>query len=958
MATFDEWSDSLRKEGEKLRSVPLLDFLPGQKDQDIEDAFLPLACLTPDQRPLEQAKAFTLRAVGRDTQGPDKYRNFNVPKPGNSERELAVENLEATLDLGSLGDHQTAEPSHSLILGGPGCGKTRICKTIFFLWATRKKFRRFGAVVYLSGQDTKRCCSCDPNEFFALGNDGTASTGRPGTLALNYLKENPDRLLVVVDAIDEVENEGNLLKEGSVFSQLLGSSISPQFHFEKASVVLTSRQCRLVNELLGQRLCSRHYYLLGFTQPSLDKLFLQCLSDRGDRSKEKLLQLLGQPHYEQLRETIMEMPLLAAMVAMLWEESEGKVPFKVSEVYQQMLDKLMYKAGRHGGNTHGSEVVRRFVIRLSWLALDCLRRNKYTLGSDVKSLVRDDPAFPIRSGILVENQPSMLQSASRQDGVYRFSHFTWLEYFAASAMATVKVDNNDFKSKVKQLAERLPMVSSKSAQLFWLFIAGQVDREQITVLLKTLRGVVTERGFFSAKIRIFLMHCLHEWHKSGKFATQPDEKLQKELLAAVRSENEDIDRIDLNGYSMASKDVRVLADTLRLLPVQVLSLGWCAIAGEHLACLSVGVQNLTRLTLTSINLKKVSNELQKLAQSLRKLESLRLHYCNVDQMHGTCVSIMLKNNARLNDLELIGNEGLGYGGLTRLCDGIGEDCSLKRILLNGSGLGDQFDGDYVGSMLSKAKELQTICFTRNGFTSKHLKTVLPHLAKLQKLQEIWLRYNNIDDSALTAIAGFFRQRCKQLRKAGDTSPSAREGAADQAPENKVASVVIHLDHNPQLGTNKNSKLEELARSMCEMETASDEVVWNCRSVTSRGVDNVNFDYRDYEQAKARKGRAWLNDRGMDDEALERYTSTSMAKDSTITCLMLDGNFLSDDGARSLARYLPEGGRHLALLRLSKNKINHKGFEAIVRALTVREHPNLRVVILSKNPIFSTGMAGE
>ena len=764
-------------------------------------------------------------------------------------------------------------------------------------------------------------------------------------MALNYLQANPGKLLVVVDAIDEVEDEGDLLREGSVFSQLLGRSPSPHCHLDKASVVLASRQCRLVDESLG-RLCSRHYYLLGFNRQSLEELFLQCLDDH--ELKEKLLQLLDQPRYEQLREAIMEMPLLAAMVAMLWEESAGQLPSKINEIYKRMLDKLMDKVSRPSHAGPGRESHRptrhRFVNHLSHLALDCLRRRSYTLSNDAGLVGGPDLTIAVRSCILIPNQPTV----SAND-TYRFSHFTWMEYLAARAIAM----RDDFISKAGELA-RESMAPSMSTQLFWLFLAGQVGHNQIAVLLQTLRSVATEHGAFSAETRIFLMHCMHEWLKSGEpdVCTPPalDEELRKDLVAAVRSDSKLFDRIDLNGHSMASKDVRVLADILRHLHVPVLSLGCCALAEEHLTILSGGVSHLTRLTLAQIDLRDL--QLQQLVQHLHELESFRLHFCIVDQTHGDGLSIVLKNNTHLDDLELIGNEGLGYGGLTRLCDGIDEDCSLKRILLNGSGLGDRFDGEYVGSMLSKAKELQTICFTRNGFTSKHLKTVLPHLAKLQKLQEIWLRYNNIDDSALTAIADFFRERCEQRRKTGDASPSAREGAADRGPEKKVASVVIHLDHNP-LGTNK--KLEQLARSMREMETASDEVVWNCRSVTSHGVRCVNFDGRDYTLSRKRSGRAWLNDRGLDDEALTKYIVTKMAKDEEIKFLMLDGNMISDSGAVTLARYLSTDGKHLELLCLSTNRISNKGFEAIVRALT--KHP-LRVLTLADNPIFGAVDPGK
>ena len=404
-----------------------------------------------------------------------------------------------TVDMSAI--FQPHEGCHNpravLIEGDPGMGKTTYCHKLAFEWATKEPdagdyFPNFKVVILL------RCRDMSSNSNLR---DAICEQILPVDIEeqdekvfFNFITQNQSDVLLVLDGFDELPKD----RWSEVEQVIQGRSGM----FCKCPLVVTARHeagirlrksCDTLLQIVGFDLHDAYVFMVKFFKPNEEK---------GEEIREKLFDRLEED--KSLAELIAN-PLNAALLCLLCEYSDGKLPEKKTTLYMCMVEYILTrytekKKSRLETDQDLTKVYEQQLKHLGSIALEGLFKQmmyfeKHQLGSHEDEL----PAFGFLSV-----QPG--RNRRKPCLYYAFMHKSFQEYFAAFYIC---------------------------CQL----LSGEMSPEDL---------VAVER-YFSELNQVLFFTC-------GMLAEKSEDKAMALIKSLAAHTNEDEDEGSLEGYTNQDED--------------------------------------------------------------------------------------------------------------------------------------------------------------------------------------------------------------------------------------------------------------------------------------------------------------------------------------------------------------------------------------------------------------------
>ena len=849
-------------------------------------------------------------------------------------------------------EHLDLEKS-SMVISPAGSGKTTLCQMILAQYCDAspsmlKSRCRFP--VYISCRnDRQRLCSTDWCHFLALDDPSLDFSAGEQHRVLKVLRQNSDSLLLIVDGLDEAG-----IDEFPVQSCFRETAYRKRKAFFASHLLLTGRPCKLASTLVEH--CDAFFRLTGFTQAQLEGLFCQILGDSEGRQCWSSLQEEGMEH---VKEAILSVPLMAALVCELHDFHHQVLPRCTVSLYAQFLDMNASKRQANlqpyaqkqdpivlsqapanttggiwslvmyhlfnGGAEHPKcsakpkPVSSSFQDRFGEAALKSLREKISLPATGLLSAEQFETACDL--GVLTSTDRSHV---SQQ---YSFLHQTFHEFFAAHWLA----NQQDLVHLAKTCAQSDEIGVSEATRPFWKFVCGLVPVQHLASILECVRDAMTSAAVWPAIINQLLLACVAEalemCGQSRLDAPSSSQRIEKQYLAtAARSVC--AGRLDLSGIELSTLDELSLRDFLFTLG----ELDQMSLAGSILEFRHVGgalVQNVTALDLSAISLHGdlITQLSHWLCATGSSLTTLAVINCGLQTTDSSAIARCLRSEP-LRHMDLSGNSSL-KDFLSQVVDGM-EGCSSSVETLQlcecslPSGCGEPLVG-----LIELLPQLNCLALLSNHITSSDAAFVLDAVKSRDRIK-ILFADNKLDDSLGGCICSIFAYRAT-------SQGSLANSTADQQDTDYF-----------QVALGGNSISLECLKKIAQyrMMAATDIIVHNMHYVKNGQV------IPSQEDIVLMTSGHTVNFCGMHfgDEGID-HVAPAVAKNTDIRMLHLSQNHLSSAGALQLANIALAHNTTLQVLDLQKNKIEVSGLVAILEACCLPTS-SLRALCIIDNPVFA------
>ena len=204
-----------------------------------------------------------------------------------------------------------SDPKFVLIEGDPSMGKTTYCNKIAFDWARGKAgehFLKLKLVLLL------RCCDINSNLQDAIATQVLPSNIKEQEREnfFDFIKHNQSNVLLVLDGLDE-------LPRGKL-PELLDIIQGRSTIFHGCALVVTAR-----HEATADASEFIHKFFQG----------------EGEQGAKMAQKLLGKLKEDQSLKELIENPLNTALLCLLCEYSEGKLPESKSNLYREIVEDVL-----------------------------------------------------------------------------------------------------------------------------------------------------------------------------------------------------------------------------------------------------------------------------------------------------------------------------------------------------------------------------------------------------------------------------------------------------------------------------------------------------------------------------------------------------------------------------------------------------------------------------------------
>ena len=682
------------------------------------------------------------------------------------------------------------QPLVVLIEGEPGIGKTTYCQKLAYDWATRQghegdeSFPRVEVLLLL------RCREIESSCIWKAIDDQVLPEGIEPQVRdtfIQFLQENPSKVLLVLDGLDEVDPE-----KLKFFRKLIQRELLPG-----CFIVLTSRHevgsnirpyTDTLLEIVGFTTTDAEYFITRYFQQSVNQHLAGTL----------IAKLGSENLYELTRN-----PLNTLLLCVIFEDLSGVLPNSRTKLYIEIvLFVLRRYENKNGLSISGEDlllVYKKELMILGRMALDSLRKGELYFEGHQSDFQQS--LLPKFGFVSIQAGGSKRAPCTR----YAFFHKSFQEFFSAFFLAFSIIDcTMDCKSVANEEYEE------ELSQVF-TFMGGIVAiRSRATALsiVKSFASVVNLSGRISCCNRTHLRLALRFIDECELFS----ETLYGEL---AHSFGESLDLVDLT-YSGASLEfeeltfsglgcpfeisfstlflaLRVNTSLLSLDLGSGLEFSGNAIGDEGANALSEALRVNTCLTsldlsgncigneganslfgalrvntsLTSLNLSEncIGDEgVNSLAEALRVNTSLTSLYLSKNSIGDKGVNSLceaLRVNTSLTSLNLSDNS-ISDGGAISLSEALRVNTSLTSLYL-GSGLWSESEnsiGDEGANALSEALRVNTsltsLDLSENCIGDKGANALSEALRVNTSLTSLDLSENCIGDKGANALSEALR----------------------------------------------------------------------------------------------------------------------------------------------------------------------------------------------------------
>ena len=626
-----------------------------------------------------------------------------------------------------------SNPRAVLIEGDPGMGKTTYCNKLAFDWATGKAgkdFLKFKLVLLV------RCCDINSNL-----QDAIAAQVLPSDIEeeerekfFDFIKHNQSNVLLVLDGLDELPS-GKLPELQDIIK-----GKSTMLH--KCPLVVTARHEAGIEVV---KYCDTLLEIEGFTSTDASEFIKKFFEGKGEQGAKTAQNLLDKLEEDQSLKELISNPLNIALICLLCEDSEGKLPESKTKLYWEIVEDVLrrYKKKKNLPET-SKNVIEEHKSRLkqlgliAWKAL--LENKKFFEKSQLESHTDDIPGF----GFLSWQRGSSRRKPHPQ---YSFVHKSFEEWFASFYLCCQlmcgETSPEDLAGDERYFSEHADL---KQVLLFTFGILAQESEDKAMALIQSL-AAHTDQGDGSLEAYkksnekfAVAVECIKECKKEGsnfhldlartfgKFLTLQSvyvswRKLgyvECDVIAKMLTENTTLTHLILSGNILDSKCADKICEilcnntTLEYLnlsankldsecadkicealcnnnTVRILNLSYNKLDSECAEKICEGLCNNNSLTHLNLSFNKLDSKCaEKICEMLCNNNTLRFLYLSENKLDSKCADKIcegLCNNNSLTDLDLSFNK-LDSKCADKICEGLCNNNTLECLDLSDNNISD------------------------------------------------------------------------------------------------------------------------------------------------------------------------------------------------------------------------------------------------------------------------------
>ena len=628
-------------------------------------------------------------------------------------------------------------PMVVLIEGEPGIGKTTYCQKLAYDWATRQgrewdeSFPRVEVLLLLRCSEIESSCIWKAIEDQILP-EGIQPEVRD--TFIQFLQENPSKVLLVLDGLDEADPV-----KLKLVLKLIQRELLPGCY-----IVLTSRH--------GAGSNIRPYTntvleILGFMTTDADcfirRYFHQ--SDNQHLAATLIAKLKSDNLYELTRN-----PLNTLLLCVIFEDLNGVLPNSRTQLYIEMVVFVLRRYENKKGFSSSDKdlflVYKKELMILGRMALDSLRKGE---------LYFEDHQGDLKQTLLPKFGFVSIQAGGSNRAPcprYAFLHQSYQEFFSAFFLAFSMIDGTmDCKSVTDE-------EYGKELRQVFTFLAGIIamrSKEIAESIVESFVSVVNLSAHISrdyqTPLRLALLFI-------GECKLLSETMYTRLALSFGKS----LDLVDLTYYEWPFLSEPSLSTLFLALMVNTslsyLHLGGHSIDYKGANSLSKALRVNTSLTSLDLSDNSIGDEgANSLSEALRvntALTSLDLSENFIEDGGANSVSEALRVNTSLTSLDLSKNS-INYGGAYSLSEALRVNTSLASLRLSKNCLG--YEGAYsLCEAVRVNTTLTSLDLSENFIEGKGAKSLSEALRVNTALTSLDLSWNSIEDEGANSLSEALR----------------------------------------------------------------------------------------------------------------------------------------------------------------------------------------------------------
>ena len=659
------------------------------------------------------------------------------------------------------------QPLVVLIEGEPGIGKTSYCQKLAYDWATRQScewdesFPRVEVLLLIRCREIESSCIWKAIEDQILP-EGVQPEVRD--TFIQFLQENPSKVLLVLDGLDEADPVKLKLVLKLIQRELLPG----------CCIVLTSRHeaesnIRPYTDTLLE--------IVGFTTTDAEcfirRYFHQ--SDNEHLAATLIAKLKSDNLYELTRN-----PLNNLLLCVIFEDLNGVLPNSRTELYIEMvlfvLRRYENKNGLSSGDKDHLLLYKEELMILGRMALDSLRKGE---------LYFEDHQGDFKQSLLPKFGFVSIQAGGSKRAPcprYAFFHKSFQEFFSAFFLAFSVIDGTmDYKSVANEEYER-------ALREVFRFMAGIVAMHSKEISESIVESFVSVANLSGPEYRdyrtplglalLFIDECklfsetmftklAHSFGKSLDrvelgfplwFFARLSKQSFSTLCLALRV-NTSLTSLHLGKNSIGDKGASSLSEALRVnTSLTTLNLSCNSIGDEGASSLSEALRVNTSLTSLDLSCNSIGAErASSLSETLRvntSVTSLDLSGNSIGAERASSLFETLRVNTSLTSLDLHSNP-IADEGASSLSEALRVNTSLTTLNLSGNSIGDE-GASSLSEALRVNTSLTSLDLSGNSIGDEGASSLSGALRVNTSLTSLDLRYNSIGDKEASSLSGALR----------------------------------------------------------------------------------------------------------------------------------------------------------------------------------------------------------
>ena len=868
------------------------------------------------------------------------------------------------------GDIVDYQHKNILIVGRPGIGKTLLCTKFMRDWASDRlfdeaqnselrfdvaflvKFKRLNSTAELNLREL-----LDKSEFSTHMND----------VIWNYILENPSKVLLIFDGIDEFSARKELQGDHSIYEDTVDERMPLHALYTKlesgkllngATVLTTTRPTAVscVRDLEFSRVVE----ILGFSSGQVKNYVEEFVGDDKGAGETIWQHISNNLNLFSLCYIPVNCFIICSCLLYMLQSFHSNsihgltsLPTKLTNIYSFAVKLMFFRhSNRYRNKTVGEdEVFKKFdelpedvkgdFKKLETIAFKGIKEGRLTFESDEVTNLED-------CGLLhrlPDLKPEVKGLLERPKAQYCFQHLTIQEFFAAKHLT-----DNMGEAELREFVSS--HITDGAWQVVLQFVAGLLsDRDgPLTNIFTNLLPTSTEKeedyelepGIMATcwpesterDIALTLCHCLYEIDANTHTNYDTEDSVVRNIIIQTGC-----NALVFDNFQLGPVDCTAIVNFLKMQN---------AILMIDLRCNNIG----------SLGCKEISKLCSRnvIESNCKPLRSLNLSRNEItDDGVKYLAGALNDRNCQLNTLNLSGNK-IKDKGVKYLADALkGSNCKLNTLNL-ASNVTDE-GVKYLAEALKDSNcKLNSLNLAQNDVTDDGVKYLAGALNDRNcQLNTLNLSGNKIKDKGVKYLADALKGSNCKLNTLNLASNVTDEGVKYLAEALKDSNCKLNSLHLPADNFFKNTNVTDegvkyLAEALKHKNCKLNSLTIAHNKLTDEGVKYLAEALK-HSNCKLNSLNIARNQ--LTDEKAKYLAEALEYTNCKLNSLNLPHNKLTDEGAKCLAEALKHKNCKLNSLNLMRNNVTDEGAKYLAEAL---KHSNCKLnsLNLARNKLTDEG----